>query len=216
MLPWSSLRNSCRPLQAAPMSQVSVPTSVGYGASLSGIAPLLSSLNTCSPGMTVVNIDNGFGAAMTAARMLKMADRLHHKRAESFSTYSNISSVPAYNGDGFGVSTNGTSGGHSNGNGNGHVAHTNGNSNATGGVNGHLAANGGMHAASYVKPLGDDDSSSGDGMYSHGEEHSALGGLLGAPPGAANAAAVDTPVEIDTGGARCGFPRPKKVAATSV
>ena len=45
---------------------IAVPTSVGYGASFKGIAPLLTMLNCCSPGVVVVNIDNGFGAAYFA------------------------------------------------------------------------------------------------------------------------------------------------------
>jgi len=45
---------------------IGVPTSVGYGASLSGLAPLLAMLNSCAPNVTVVNIDNGFGAAFVA------------------------------------------------------------------------------------------------------------------------------------------------------
>jgi len=45
---------------------VAVPTSVGYGASFEGIAPLLTMLNACAPGVAVVNIDNGFGAACFA------------------------------------------------------------------------------------------------------------------------------------------------------
>lgn len=45
---------------------IAVPTSVGYGASFKGIAPLLTMLNSCSPGIVVVNIDNGFGAAYFA------------------------------------------------------------------------------------------------------------------------------------------------------
>ena len=45
---------------------IAVPTSVGYGASFKGIAPLLTMLNACSPGIGVVNIDNGFGAAYLA------------------------------------------------------------------------------------------------------------------------------------------------------
>ena len=49
---------------------VAVPTSVGYGAAFSGIAPLLTMLNSCAAGVTVVNIDNGFGAAVAAARIL--------------------------------------------------------------------------------------------------------------------------------------------------
>lgn len=46
---------------------IAVPTSVGYGASLGGIAALLGMLNTCSPNVSVVNIDNGFGAACIAS-----------------------------------------------------------------------------------------------------------------------------------------------------
>jgi pyridinium-3,5-biscarboxylic acid mononucleotide synthase len=49
---------------------IAVPTSVGYGASFGGIAPLLTMLNSCAAGVTVVNIDNGFGAAVAAARIL--------------------------------------------------------------------------------------------------------------------------------------------------
>ncbi len=45
---------------------IAVPTSVGYGAALGGIAALLGMLNTCASGVTVVNIDNGFGAALAA------------------------------------------------------------------------------------------------------------------------------------------------------
>lgn len=46
---------------------IAVPTSVGYGASFDGIAPLLTMMNSCSPGVAVVNIDNGFGAGYMAA-----------------------------------------------------------------------------------------------------------------------------------------------------
>ncbi|MCX7704565.1 MAG: nickel pincer cofactor biosynthesis protein LarB [Planctomycetota bacterium] len=46
---------------------VAVPTSVGYGASFGGLAPLLTMLNSCSPGIAVVNIDNGFGAGFFAS-----------------------------------------------------------------------------------------------------------------------------------------------------
>jgi hypothetical protein len=49
---------------------IGVPTSVGYGAAFSGLAPLLTMLNSCAAGVTVVNIDNGFGAAVAAARIL--------------------------------------------------------------------------------------------------------------------------------------------------
>ena len=51
---------------------IAVPTSVGYGASLNGITALLAMLNSCASGVTVVNIDNGFGAACAAVRMLKI------------------------------------------------------------------------------------------------------------------------------------------------
>ena len=50
---------------------IAVPTSVGYGAAFQGLAPLLTMLNSCAAGVTVVNIDNGFGAAMAAARILQ-------------------------------------------------------------------------------------------------------------------------------------------------
>jgi hypothetical protein len=46
---------------------IAVPTSVGYGASFEGLAPLLTMMNCCSPGVAVVNIDNGFGAAYFAS-----------------------------------------------------------------------------------------------------------------------------------------------------
>lgn len=49
---------------------IAVPTSVGYGASFGGIAALLAMLNSCASGVTVVNIDNGYGAAMAALRII--------------------------------------------------------------------------------------------------------------------------------------------------
>ena len=52
-------------LVAAPV--IGVPTSVGYGAGFGGFAALLGMLNSCATGLTVVNIDNGFGAAVAAA-----------------------------------------------------------------------------------------------------------------------------------------------------
>ncbi len=61
-------------LAACPI--VAVPTSVGYGASFNGLAPLLTMLNTCTPGVAVVNIDNGFGAAMFAHRIVAPAPKL--------------------------------------------------------------------------------------------------------------------------------------------
>jgi len=48
---------------------IAVPTSIGYGASFGGVAALLSMLNSCASGVTVVNIDNGFGAAFAASRI---------------------------------------------------------------------------------------------------------------------------------------------------
>lgn len=54
-------------LVSAPV--IAVPTSVGYGASFGGVAALLAMLNSCASGVTVVNIDNGFGAAVAASRI---------------------------------------------------------------------------------------------------------------------------------------------------
>ena len=48
---------------------IAVPTSAGYGASFEGLAALLAMLNSCAPGVAVVNIDNGFGAGYLAAQM---------------------------------------------------------------------------------------------------------------------------------------------------
>jgi hypothetical protein len=50
---------------------IAVPTSVGYGASFNGIAALLAMLNSCAPGVSVVNIDNGFGAAVCAHMIVR-------------------------------------------------------------------------------------------------------------------------------------------------
>ncbi len=52
---------------------IAVPTSTGYGANFNGVAPLLTMLNSCSTGVAVVNIDNGFGAAVLAAMISKGA-----------------------------------------------------------------------------------------------------------------------------------------------
>jgi NCAIR mutase (PurE)-related protein len=52
---------------------VAVPTSVGYGASFRGLAPLLAMLNSCAAGVAVVNIDNGFGAGFLAGRINRLA-----------------------------------------------------------------------------------------------------------------------------------------------
>ena len=54
---------------------VAVPTSVGYGASFGGLAALLAMLNACAPGVSVVNIDNGFGAGVFAARVARRTAR---------------------------------------------------------------------------------------------------------------------------------------------
>ena len=53
---------------------IAVPTSVGYGASFGGIAALLGMLNSCAAGLTVVNIDNGFGAAIAASLVNRIAN----------------------------------------------------------------------------------------------------------------------------------------------
>lgn len=54
---------------------IAVPTSVGYGVSFGGVAALLGMLNSCSPNVTVVNIDNGFGAAYTAILIARATHR---------------------------------------------------------------------------------------------------------------------------------------------
>lgn len=59
---------------------IAVPTSVGYGANFQGVSALLTMLNSCASGITVVNIDNGFGAAYSAAQILKLAQGEMHKR----------------------------------------------------------------------------------------------------------------------------------------
>lgn len=55
---------------------IAVPTSIGYGAHFGGIAPLLTMLNSCAAGIGVVNIDNGFGAAVLACQILRSAGKL--------------------------------------------------------------------------------------------------------------------------------------------
>ncbi len=55
---------------------IAVPTSVGYGASLAGIAALLAMLNSCAPGLSVVNIDNGYGAAHQANLINKLVAKI--------------------------------------------------------------------------------------------------------------------------------------------
>jgi hypothetical protein len=53
---------------------IAVPTSVGYGANFRGLSALLGMLNSCAAGVTVVNIDNGFGAGYAAALMNRTGD----------------------------------------------------------------------------------------------------------------------------------------------
>ena len=53
---------------------IAVPTSVGYGANFGGLAALLGMLNSCGSGVTVVNIDNGFGAAYAAAAINRLVN----------------------------------------------------------------------------------------------------------------------------------------------
>ena len=59
---------------------IGVPTSVGYGTSFAGVAPLLTMLNSCAAGIGVVNIDNGFGAAILAGQILRTAERLRKNK----------------------------------------------------------------------------------------------------------------------------------------
>lgn len=56
---------------------IAVPTSIGYGAHFGGLAPLLAMLNSCAAGVTVTNIDNGFGAGIAAARINRLAAGKH-------------------------------------------------------------------------------------------------------------------------------------------
>jgi NCAIR mutase (PurE)-related protein len=55
---------------------IAVPTSIGYGASLGGLAALLAMLNSCAPGVSVVNIDNGYGAAHQASQINRLASKI--------------------------------------------------------------------------------------------------------------------------------------------
>jgi NCAIR mutase (PurE)-related protein len=54
---------------------IGVPTSIGYGSSFKGLSPLLTMLNSCSPGVVVVNIDNGFGAGYTAGVINRIIEK---------------------------------------------------------------------------------------------------------------------------------------------
>lgn len=58
---------------------IAVPTSIGYGASFGGLSALLTMLNSCAAGIGVVNIDNGFGAAVLAGQILRTAQRLKER-----------------------------------------------------------------------------------------------------------------------------------------
>lgn len=58
---------------------IAVPTSIGYGTSFGGLSALLTMLNSCATGIGVVNIDNGFGAAMLAGQILRVANRFNYK-----------------------------------------------------------------------------------------------------------------------------------------
>jgi pyridinium-3,5-biscarboxylic acid mononucleotide synthase len=62
---------------------IAVPTSVGYGASFGGLAALLGMLNSCAAGVTVVNIDNGFGAGYAASLMNRLVEDQENVRIES-------------------------------------------------------------------------------------------------------------------------------------
>ncbi|MEO0541994.1 MAG: nickel pincer cofactor biosynthesis protein LarB, partial [Cyanobacteria bacterium P01_A01_bin.105] len=62
---------------------VAVPTSIGYGASFGGVSALLTMLNSCATGIGVVNIDNGFGAAMLAGQILRTAERIQERSDRS-------------------------------------------------------------------------------------------------------------------------------------
>ncbi len=64
------LASVCGGLFAKPI--IAVPTSIGYGLSLNGITPLLTMLNSCAPGVAVVNIDNGFGAGYIASTINRL------------------------------------------------------------------------------------------------------------------------------------------------
>ena len=72
---------------------IGVPTSVGYGASFGGIAALLTMLNSCASGVSVVNIDNGFGAGYQASLINKMAAR---RAGEELVEEERLSSVKGY------------------------------------------------------------------------------------------------------------------------
>ncbi|HFB67882.1 MAG TPA: hypothetical protein ENJ66_02875, partial [Calditrichae bacterium] len=62
---------------------IAVPTSVGYGSHFGGITALLAMLNSCANSITVVNIDNGFGAGYAAALILRQIIQFHQKHGET-------------------------------------------------------------------------------------------------------------------------------------
>ncbi|MBL8881083.1 MAG: nickel pincer cofactor biosynthesis protein LarB [Phycisphaerales bacterium] len=72
---------------------VAVPTSVGYGASFGGMAALLAMLNSCAPGITVVNIDNGFSAGFHAAQICRMIDQAAAGGAANSTTECDLSAA---------------------------------------------------------------------------------------------------------------------------
>lgn len=59
---------------------IAVPTSIGYGSSFGGLSALLTMLNSCATGIGVVNIDNGFGAAMLAGQILRLANKFYEQK----------------------------------------------------------------------------------------------------------------------------------------
>jgi NCAIR mutase (PurE)-related protein len=65
---------------------IAVPTSIGYGAHFSGLTPLLSMLTSCAAGVTVVNIDNGFGAAVSASMIQQAIAEAVQGQEETFGT----------------------------------------------------------------------------------------------------------------------------------
>jgi NCAIR mutase (PurE)-related protein len=69
-----------------PAPVVAVPTSVGYGASFGGLAALLTMLNACAPGIGVVNIDNGYGAAVLASRIARGSQTAAGTRSASIAS----------------------------------------------------------------------------------------------------------------------------------
>jgi pyridinium-3,5-biscarboxylic acid mononucleotide synthase len=68
---------------------IAVPTSVGYGANLGGLTALFGMLSSCSSGLTVVNIDNGFGAGYAASQINGLADRARPSHQGNVSRRSN-------------------------------------------------------------------------------------------------------------------------------